>query len=92
MTGVVYQPAPGGPYKDPTITVKDQRLQVVDTYLCEHSDLVCKCIYSPQGDRNLDMVNKGFRISSGFYLVIICSSSPHCGALEKLCFMIVVFP
>ena len=31
----VYQPAPGKPYKEPTITVKGQRLQVVDkfTYL-----------------------------------------------------------
>ena len=34
-TEVVYQPAPGKPYKEPNITVKDQRLQVVDkfTYL-----------------------------------------------------------
>ena len=34
-TEVVYQPAPGKPYKKPTITVKGQRLQVVDkfTYL-----------------------------------------------------------
>ena len=34
-TEVVYQPAPGKPNKEPTITVKDQRLQVVDkfTYL-----------------------------------------------------------
>ena len=34
-TEVVYQPAPGKPYKGPTITVKGQRLQVVDkfTYL-----------------------------------------------------------
>ena len=34
-TDVVYQPAPGKPYKEPTITVKGQRLQVVDkfTYL-----------------------------------------------------------
>ena len=34
-TEVVYQPAPGKPYKEPTITVKGQRLQVVDkfTYL-----------------------------------------------------------
>ena len=32
---VVYQPAPGKPYKEPTITVKGQRLQVIDkfTYL-----------------------------------------------------------
>ena len=32
---VVYQPAPGKPYKEPNITVKGQRLQVVDkfTYL-----------------------------------------------------------
>ena len=32
---VVYQPAPGKPYKESTITVKGQRLQVVDkfTYL-----------------------------------------------------------
>ena len=30
---VVYQPAPGKPYKEPTITVKGQRLQVVDKYL-----------------------------------------------------------
>ena len=32
---VVYQPAPGKPYKEPTITVKGQRLQVVEkfTYL-----------------------------------------------------------
>ena len=28
-TEVVYQPAPGKPYKESTITVKDQRLQVV---------------------------------------------------------------
>ena len=34
-TEVVYQPAPGKPYKAPTITVKSQRLQVVNkfTYL-----------------------------------------------------------
>ena len=34
-TEVVYQPAPRKPYKEPTITVKGQRLQVVDkfTYL-----------------------------------------------------------
>ena len=34
-TEVVYQPAPGKPYKEPTIIVKGQRLQVVDkfTYL-----------------------------------------------------------
>ena len=34
-TEVVYQPAHGKPYKEPTITVKSQRLQVVDkfTYL-----------------------------------------------------------
>ena len=34
-TEVVYQPAPGKPYKEPTITVKGQRLQIVDkfTYL-----------------------------------------------------------
>ena len=34
-TEVVYQPAPGKPYKEPTITVKGQRLQAVDkfTYL-----------------------------------------------------------
>ena len=34
-TEVVYQPAPGKPYKEPTITVKRQRLQMVDkfTYL-----------------------------------------------------------
>ena len=32
---MVYQPAPGKPYKEPTITVNGQRLQVVDmfTYL-----------------------------------------------------------
>ena len=27
---MVYQPAPGKPYKEPTITLKGQRLQVVD--------------------------------------------------------------
>ena len=34
-TEIVYQPAPGKPFKEPTITVKGQRLQVVDkfTYL-----------------------------------------------------------
>ena len=30
-TEVVYQPAPGKPYKEPTFTVKGQRLQVVET-------------------------------------------------------------
>ena len=29
-TKVVYQPTPGKPYKEPTIKVKGQRLQVVD--------------------------------------------------------------
>ena len=34
-TAVVYQPAPGKPYKEPTITAKGQRLQAVNkfTYL-----------------------------------------------------------
>ena len=34
-TKIVYQRAPGKPYKEPTITVKGQRLQMVDkfTYL-----------------------------------------------------------
>ena len=32
-TEVVYQPPPGNPYKEPTITVKGQRLQVVDVHL-----------------------------------------------------------
>ena len=34
-TEVLYQPAPGKPYKEPTVTVKGQQLQVVDkfTYL-----------------------------------------------------------
>ena len=31
-TEMVYQPAPGKPYKEPTITVKGQWLQVVDTF------------------------------------------------------------
>ena len=31
-TEVVYQPAPGKPYKEPTITVKGQRLQLVDKF------------------------------------------------------------
>ena len=31
-TEVVYQPAPGKPYKEPTIRVKGQRLQVVDNF------------------------------------------------------------
>ena len=32
-TEVVYQPAPGKPYKEPTITVKGQRQQVVDKFI-----------------------------------------------------------
>ena len=34
-TEIVYQPSPGKPYKEPTITVKGQQLQVADkfTYL-----------------------------------------------------------
>ena len=31
-TEAVYQPAPGKPYKEPTITVKSQRLQVVNKF------------------------------------------------------------
>ena len=31
-TEIVYQPAPGKPYKEPTITVKGHRLQVVDKF------------------------------------------------------------
>ena len=32
-TELVYQPAPGKPYKEPTIIVKGQRLQVVDKFI-----------------------------------------------------------
>ena len=38
-TEVVYQPAPGKPYKEPTITVEGQRLQVVDKFACLESTL-----------------------------------------------------
>ena len=42
-TEVVYQPAHGKPYKESTITVKGQRLQVVDkfTYLEAHCLELC---------------------------------------------------
>ena len=38
-TEVVYQPAPGKPYKEPTITVKGQRLQVVNKFTYHGSTL-----------------------------------------------------
>ena len=38
-TEVLYQPAPGKPYKEPTITVKGRRLQVVDKFTCLGSTL-----------------------------------------------------
>ena len=38
-TEVVYQPAPSKPYKEPTITVKGQRLQVVDKFTYFRSTL-----------------------------------------------------
>ena len=38
-TEVVYQPAPGKPYKEPTITVKGHRLQVVDKFTYPGSTL-----------------------------------------------------
>ena len=38
-TQVVYQPTPGKPYKEPTITVKGQRLQVVDKFTSLKSTL-----------------------------------------------------
>ena len=41
-TEVVYQPAPGKPYKEPTITVKGQRLQVVDKFTYLGSTLMMK--------------------------------------------------
>ena len=39
-TEVVYQPAPGKPYKEPAITVKGQRLQVVDKFIYLGSTLL----------------------------------------------------
>ena len=38
-TEVVYQQAPGKPYKEPTITVKSQRLQVIEKFTCIGSTL-----------------------------------------------------
>ena len=38
-TEVVYQPASGKPYKEPTITVEGQRLQVVDKFIYPGSTL-----------------------------------------------------
>ena len=43
-TAVVYQPAPGKPYKEPTITVKGQRLQVVDKFTYLGSTLMMKSL------------------------------------------------
>ena len=40
-TEVVYQPAQGKPYKEPTISVKGQRLQVVDKFAYLGSTLSC---------------------------------------------------
>ena len=50
-TEVVYQPAPGKPYKEPTITVKGQRLQVVDkfSYLGAHCLELCILMKSMLG-------------------------------------------
>ena len=42
MTEVVYQPAPGKPYKVPTITVKGRQLQVVDKFTYLGSTLMTK--------------------------------------------------
>ena len=38
-TEVVYQPAPGKPYKEPTVKVKGPRLQVVDKFTYFRSPL-----------------------------------------------------
>ena len=43
-TKVVYQPAPGKPYKEPTITVKGQRLQVVDKFTY-HESILSRVVY-----------------------------------------------
>ena len=43
-TEMVYQPAPGKPYKEPTITVKGQRLQVLDKFTYLGSTLMMKSI------------------------------------------------
>ena len=40
-TEVVYQPAPGKPYKVPIITAKGQRLHVVDKFTYPGSTLSC---------------------------------------------------
>ena len=46
-TEVVYQPAPGKPYKEPIITVKGQRLQVADkfTYNVNWKHIVMSCAH-----------------------------------------------
>jgi len=36
---MMYQPAPGIPYQEPNITVKDQRLQAVENFLYLSSTL-----------------------------------------------------
>ena len=43
-TEVVYQPAPGKPYKEPIITVKGQRLQMVDKFIYLASTL-CRVVH-----------------------------------------------
>ena len=46
-TVMVYQPAPEKPYKEPTITVKGERLQVVDKFssaILEHTNNNTSCI------------------------------------------------
>ena len=41
---VIYQRASGKPYKDPTITVKGQELQLVDKVTC-HGSIVSRVVH-----------------------------------------------
>ena len=41
---VIYQRAPGKPYKEPTITVKGQELQVVNKVTC-HGSTVSRAVH-----------------------------------------------
>ena len=96
-TDVVYQPAPGKPYKEPTITVKGQRLQVVDkfTYLGstlsrvvhiddEVSARIAKASAAFGRLRGSIWDRSGIRLDVGWYLMLCLWSGPpesYCGFL-----------
>ena len=90
-TEVVYQQTPGKPYKEPTITVKGQRLQVVDKFTYLGSTLFRVVHIDDEVNARIAKASAAFgRLCSAAFGRLETSPTSYCGSIFYLPYILLV--